>query len=50
MLRMKLDSGLHCLVGLLVLVTLVGCDLRALFVVFIMKCVDEDATKHKETM
>ena len=37
-----LYSGLHYLVGLLVLVILAGCNLRAQFVVFIMKCGDEE--------
>ena len=32
----------HCLVDLLVLVIMAGCNLRAQFVVCIMKCVDEE--------
>ena len=38
----KLHSGLQCLVGLLVFVTVAGCNLRTQFVVFIMKCVDKE--------
>ena len=38
----KLYSGLHCVGGLLVLVTVAGCNLRAQFVVFIMKRVDKE--------
>ena len=43
MLRNLYSSVLHCLVGLLVRVSLARCSLRAQFVVFGMKCGDEES-------
>ena len=39
----NLYSVLDCLVGLLVPVSLASCSLRTQFVVFVMKCVDEES-------